>query len=118
MMINRYTVNKALVQALYKLSKNPGKSAGELRLSRVEYSVYTKLKWWDLIVPTGEDGVWRVTDKGRRFLSGKEAVPRQIGYFRNKLCETSVETLTIFQVFPTEESRQKYRELMSVYGAQ
>lgn len=117
MMINRYSMNKALVRALFKLSKRPGVVAGKIGFTRVEYSVYTKLKFWELIEPTGvEDGMWGVTDLGRRFLRGDVAVPKHIGYFRNRLVERSEdERVTIRGVFPTEESKQKYRELMTSF---
>lgn len=118
MMINRYSMNKALVGALFKLHRRPHVKAGDIGFTKVEYSVYTKLKFWDLIKSEFEDGLWSVTPHGRAFLFGKVKVPKTIGYFRNRLEEQSDDMVSIFEVFPTEESRQKYRDMASAFEGQ
>lgn len=113
MMVNWYAMNKALVRALQKLALNPGKSIRDIGMTRVEYSVYTKLKWWDLIQVEQLDGFWDVTPLGWQFLAGRIRVPKKIAYFRNQLVEQSEEKILISEIVPSEESKQKYREMMT-----
>lgn len=112
MMENKYTLNMALVRALAKLKANPNKLIREIGLTKVEYSVHSKLKYWGFTTKL-EDGNWIIMDTGIKFLSGKLKVPREITYFRNRLMRTSGEFVSVWDVLPTEESKQKYREMMS-----
>lgn len=114
MMINKYTLNLTLLRALIKLARNPGKSTRECGFNTSEYSVYTKLKFWEFIVQL-EDGIWIVTKRGQEFLTGMLSVPKEVRYFRDEIVDFSSETTTAIQILPTEESKQKYREYMEPY---
>lgn len=114
MMINKYTLNVTLLNALSKLARNPGKMARECGFDQSEYSVYTKLKYWGFITQL-DDGIWLVTNKGREFLTGTLSAPREVQYFRDEIVGFSSDTTTAFQILPTEESKQKYREYMEPY---
>lgn len=114
MMINKYSMNKTLLRSLIKITRNPGKTAKEINFTKSEYSVYTKLKWWGFIEQL-EDGLWRVTQAGKDFLSGKTLASKEVGYFRNKLVYASEEKISVWQIVPTDESKQKYREMMVPY---
>lgn len=109
MMINSYSMNRTLVRALSRLVLKPGR-ARDSGMSKSEYSVYTKLKFWGFIRRL-EDGLWDVTDAGRDFLRGKIPAHKEIFYFRDRLVETKGEVY-VGEVLPTEESKQKYREMM------
>jgi hypothetical protein len=111
MMVNKYTMNLTLLRALYKMAKNPGKKARDIGLTKVEYSVYTKLKFWDLITRR-DDGLWVLLVGGQEFLKNSTAVPKEISYFRNKIVGRSLEMVYARDILPTEESKQKYREMM------
>jgi hypothetical protein len=115
MIVNYYAMNKALIGALHKIAVKPGGGkACEFGFSRVEYSVYTKLKWWGLITPYGDDeGCWMITPNGTEFLAGEIRVPKKVGYFRNRLVESTIdEEIYIDQVKGGSESRRKYVEQM------
>lgn len=109
-MANRYTMNKTLLRSLWKLATHPNQPVKNIGMTKSEYSVYTKLKHWELIQRL-EDGLWVLTPKGKQFLKNEIAVPKFITYFRDKLVETDGSTFAL-DIFDEEESKQKYRELM------
>lgn len=109
MMANTYTMNRTLLRALAKMLAKPG-PARDTGMTKSEYSVYTKLKFWGFIARI-EDGEWFVTGAGRDFLAGLMPAAKEITYFRNKLVGTTGSAF-VWDILPTEESKQKYRELM------
>lgn len=115
MMVNKYTMNRVLVRCMEKLAKMPGQPIREIGLNKSEYSVISKLKHWGFASKT-EDGVWHLTDDGKLFMQGRLKTYKEISYFRDKIVATAGEC-AIFDVFPSEESKQKYREMMEpVFG--
>lgn len=117
MMINFYTVNKTMVNALKKLHANPGVKVKNIGFTNSEYAIYSKLRHWGLIFELAgeEEGYWAVTKLGGDFLRGNARIPYKIGYFRNKLVEESPDTVSIVEVYSTPESKRKYREMMKEY---
>lgn len=110
MMVNKYSLNKTLLKALFKMARNPNKKAREMGFDKSEYAVYTKLKFWNFIERLA-DSEWVVTDLGWRFLRGEVKAPKEITYFRNEVKE-KIGSIFAADIFPTEESKQKYREAM------
>lgn len=115
-MSNKYTMNKTLLRALAKLAKNPRKKASQIGLTKSEYSVYTKLKFWGFIERM-DDGFWIVTTSGHDFLNGKSRVVKEITYFRNRIVESSG-FVTVDTILDSVESKQKYREYMESMNGQ
>lgn len=115
-MENKYTMNKTLVRSMIKMARAPGKSFQEMGLTKVEYSVITKLKYWDFVVRM-DDGLWLLTDRAKSFLAGRVQAPKEIVYFRNRLVRSNG-ACKVWEVMPTEESKQKYREMMEPHLGQ
>jgi hypothetical protein len=114
MMENEYQMNRVLVRAMVKMAQRPGIPIRDLNLTKSEYSVISKLKHWNLAMKS-EDGVWWLTEFGKSWLKGYERVPKLIRYFRNCLTFESEERILVWEVMPTEESKQKYRDMMVPY---
>lgn len=114
MMENEYTMNRVLVRAMIKMLRKPGVPIRQLEMTKSEYAVVSKLKHWGL-AHKAEDGVWVLSETGKSWLSGKGKIPRAIRYFRNKLTHQSPEMISVYEVMPTEESKQRYREMMTPY---
>lgn len=107
MSTNDYVFNITLVRALSKLAKYPGQKARGI-MDKSEYSVYTKLKFWEMITRE-EDGLWYISGKGLAFLMGDIPAAKKITYFRDKIVQTEG-MIYVDQIFKTEESKQKYRD--------
>ena len=66
----------------------------------VASSEHSKLRYWDLIEPQPPDedsknrGMWRITDKGMRFLNGQISVPESILLLNGDLVGYGTETVT------------------------
>lgn len=113
MMKNHYSFNRVILRALVKLFRSQGIKSKDLNLTKSEYANFTKLKHWGLIWKQ-EDGLWFCTKKAEDFLSGKIKIPKEIYYFRNKVIE-EIGHVGVYEIIPTEESKQKYREMMRSY---
>lgn len=113
MMKNSYTMNKTLIRALVKLVRDPGKPIKDLGMSKGEYANVSKLKYWGFAFKS-EDGIWWATSLGKMFLSGKYKAAKTVEYFRDEVVSQEGEC-DVWNIMPTEESKQKYRELMTPY---
>lgn len=113
MMVNSYSLNKTLLRALIKMARRPGKPARDLNFTKSEYSVYTKLKFWGFIYQL-DDGLWALDPSALKFLNGHLRVPKEFTYFRDKVLAARGST-NVWEIIPTDESRQKYREMMKEF---
>lgn len=114
MMMNKYTLNKTLLRSLVKIAMNPGKPARECSMNKSEFANYTKLKYWGLIQKL-EDGLWTITPTGTLFLRGDLDLYEQVVYFRDKAVRYDGKFVNAFSIVGSEESKQKYREMMESY---
>lgn len=79
---------------------------------------YAKLAYWGLTEaqPGNDDptkrtsGMWRITDRGRRFVEGKIAIPKHVKTFNSKFYGYSDETITIREALG---EKFDYEELMN-----
>ena len=110
MMTNKYTLNTTLLGALSKMQRAGNRKIQEMEMTKSEYANYTKLKYWGFITRL-DDGIWRVTENGYKFLLGERNAPREVVYFRDKVLE-EVGNISVWDIVKTRESKQKYRDLM------
>lgn len=67
----RHTFNKGLAHGLYELWAAGGGpiSLRRLRLTRVQWTNFQKLRYWDLVSPTRHEGEWTLTKQGLSFIT-------------------------------------------------
>jgi hypothetical protein len=116
---NSYHLADHLVSALHKIKLRPRVKARDMGYTKVEYTCYTKLKYWGLIERLTEDehgeSGWQITAKGRQFLLNEIKVPKTVEYFRDRVVAFSGPEVGIYDIFPDHECRQKYREMMQTW---
>lgn len=66
---------------------------------------YAKLRFWGLIESRTEStGVWRVTHLGRKFLSGKHLVPKNVFVYNNRVRAVSEEVIGVRDIIGGNET--------------
>jgi hypothetical protein len=82
----RHAFNKGLAQGLYELFAAGGGpiSLRNLKLTRVQWTNFQKLRYWGLVVRTKEDGEWTLTAKGFDFITQGTTIPKWVFTYRGE----------------------------------
>ena len=82
----RHSFNQGLAQGLYELFAVGGGpiSLRNLKLTRVQWTNFQKLRYWGLVIRTKEDGEWRLTAKGFDFITQGTTIPKWVFTYRGE----------------------------------
>jgi len=73
----KHTINKTLVSCLWALYNAGGCARlDKLGLDNVQFTNFQKLKYFNLIVSTGQNNQWQITRLGTDFLRGRKSIAR------------------------------------------
>jgi hypothetical protein len=80
----RHTFNKGLAHGLYELWAAGGGpiSLSRLRLTRVQWTNFQKLRYWDLVSRTRQDGEWTITTQGVQFVTQSTPITKWVWTYR------------------------------------
>lgn len=105
-------LNAAMARALILISKAPkANDAGWVDIKSVDVrgGDYAKLRYWELL-EAGEPGLWRVTQKGLKFISDQIRVPSHAHVYNDRVRGWSDEDVNIRQALGEAHD---YTQLMS-----
>jgi len=82
----RHVFNKGLASSLFELYESGGGpiSLRNLRLTRTQWTNFQKLRYWDLVIKTGVDGEWKITEKANEFITMGTALPKWVWTYRGQ----------------------------------
>lgn len=73
----KHSINKTLVSCLWALHNAGGCARlDKLTLDNVQFTNFQKLKYFNLIVSTGQNNQWQITRLGVDFLHGRKSIAR------------------------------------------
>jgi hypothetical protein len=78
--------NRGLAHGLYELFAAGGGpiSLRSLKLTRTQWTNFQKLRYWDLVIKTGVDGEWKITEKANQFITMGTAMPKWVWTYRGQ----------------------------------
>jgi hypothetical protein len=109
----KHGLSKGLIVSLVTFAQHGevGKLS-ELELSYSQRCNFQKMRYWELVEkvgdPDGKGGTWRLTDQGKRFLSGAVGLPKYVWTYRAKVRRYEGAEVSVGDVFKGEW-RYKYR---------
>ena len=107
----RHTFNKGLANSLYELFAVGGGpvSLRSLRLTRIQWTNFQKLRYWGLVERTKIDGEWKLTGKGYRFIVAGTSIQKWVWTYRGETVRFDGDTCFFTSVHePKVEKKEDY----------
>jgi len=114
MMEYRHSLSYHMVYGLWRLNKAGGEANLKvLGLNRNQWDNFQKLRYWDLvekvyIAGKRANGVWRVTDRGARFLKGRIAVASAVWTYHGEWVRDDGSTVNIRSYLSGYKHREEW----------
>jgi len=90
MVTYRHTLNKGLVSALVKLSKEPNSTGKISKLKGITHNQianFQKLRYWGLVSKVKDTGKWSVTLRGKKFVANELIIFDKAYSYRGQVAE-------------------------------
>ena len=112
----KHGLSKALVRVLSKIAvqfqDTKPHQFKEMELNYNEASNFQKLKYWQLIEKIGDaegkGGLWRMTEKGMEFVTGKTSCPKFAWTYRGDVVRHEGELVSITDISGGWKYRAEY----------
>jgi hypothetical protein len=107
----RHVFNKGLAHGLYELWAAGGGPIGlrNLRLTRVQWTNFQKLRYWGLVNRTRQEGEWAITIHGTSFVTQGTPIKKWVWTYRGDTVRFDGDTCFFKDVHvPTYEKRPDY----------
>lgn len=103
----KHGLSKGLVASLVTFAqRGDAMKLAEAGLTYPQRCNFQKLRYWELVEkvgdPAGKGGTWRLTEQGKKFLSGAVGLPHQVWTYRGRVRRYEGAEVTIRDVFKGE----------------
>lgn len=73
----KHNINKTLVSCLWHLYRVGGRARLDtMQLDNTQFTNFQKLRYFHLVVATGQHSEWQITKEGTEFLQGRCKIPK------------------------------------------
>lgn len=73
----KHNINKTLVSCLWHLHRAGGRARlDNMDLDNTQFTNFQKLRYFHLVVATGQHSEWQITKEGMEFLQGRRRIPK------------------------------------------
>lgn len=92
----KHSLNELLIQALATLAAAGGcTNIARIGLTHNQICNFAKLRYWHLIARYGSEGIWRITSRGYKFLSGAIEIQKSVITYRGELVGFAGELINV-----------------------
>lgn len=93
----KHNLNKTLVSCLWHLHRAGGRARlDNMRLDNTQFTNFQKLRYFHLVVATGQHSEWQITKDGTEFLQSRRKIPKFV-ITRNALVKQISDELVFVQ---------------------
>ena len=93
----KHNINKTLVSCLWHLYRAGGRARlDNMELDNTQFTNFQKLRYFHLVVATGQHSEWQITKEGTEFLQGRRKIPKFV-ITRNALVKQVSDELVFVQ---------------------
>lgn len=118
-----FTFNKGLARCLYLLAQasHDYVEISKIKMTTSQWTNFQKLKYWGLIEApeSKKGGIWRITNSGLNFITGKTQIHSKVIMYRNKLSRYDGELIyfndiTDGYLYRCDYREQAYQQIMDI----
>lgn len=93
----KHNINKTLISCLWHLQNAGGLARlDKLQLDNTQFTNFQKLRYFHLVVATGQHSEWQITRAGTEFLQGRRRIPKFV-ITRNAVVKQASDELVFVQ---------------------
>ena len=110
----KHGLNRTLISCLWHLHRAGGLARlDKLKLDNTQFTNFQKLRYFHLVVSTGQHNEWQITRDGTEFLQGRRRVPRFVITRNARVKQVSDELVFVHEVKKCVEYRVAWEEQAS-----
>lgn len=95
----KHNINKTLVSCLWHLYRAGGCARlDSLKLDNTQFTNFQKLRYFHLVVATGQHSEWQITKTGIEFLQGRRKIPKFVITRDALVKQTSDELILVHEI--------------------
>lgn len=105
------SLDQRLVQLFYEIMDSAKNGVfnprGVFKDDHQKINDFQKLGYWNFIERTKRNGLWSITNRGIRFVTGKIQVPKRVWVFNNKVVLEEDELVDVARVDPRWQTERR-----------
>ena len=107
----KHGLNRTLISCLWHLGSAGGRARlDKMGLDNTQFTNFQKLRYFHLVVPTGQHSEWQITRDGVEFLQGRRRIPRFVITRNARVVRQSEELVFVHEVKDCVVFRVEWQE--------
>lgn len=107
----KHNINRTLISCLWRLHSAGGLARlDKMKLDNTQFTNFQKLRYFHLVVASGQNSAWQITRDGTEFLQGRRRIPKFVITRNARVVRQSDELVFVQEVKDCVEFRVSWEE--------